>query len=190
MILTLDEDQMMKKAIYCGFVAMTLAVSTPIFASGRYGHKNYVDHAKVLKVRPLTRSVRVETPHRQCWQEMEHRTISTGPRTYTPEIFGSILGAAVGNQFGSGRGKGIATAAGALLGGSIAHDIKLKNHGRTYTESRPVERCRVVNDYRIEERVVGYRVKYKYHGRIYHTRTNYDPGDRMRVNVSVMPIYP
>lgn len=179
----------MKKAIYSGLVAVTLVVSTPIFASGKYGHKAYVDHAKVLRVTPLTRRVKVETPRRECWQEMEHRTVSTAPRTHTPEIFGSIVGAVVGNQFGSGRGKYAATAAGALLGGSIAHDIKRKHRRHTYTESRPVERCKIVNDYRIDKRIVGYRVKYKYHGRIYRTRTNYDPGDHMRVNVSVVPIH-
>jgi uncharacterized protein YcfJ len=40
----------------------------------------------------------------------------------TNEIFGGILGGAIGNQFGGGSGKKVMTVAGALLGASIAND--------------------------------------------------------------------
>ena len=35
---------------------------------------------------------------------------------------GALVGGAIGNQFGSGSGRGIATILGAIIGGSIAHD--------------------------------------------------------------------
>ncbi len=47
----------------------------------------------------------------------------------SPEIFGAIVGAAVGSQFGHGKGRGWTTAAGALLGWSIGHDMTYVNHG-------------------------------------------------------------
>jgi len=54
----------MKNAIYCGIVVMTIAISSPVLASGKYRHDSYVDYAKVVKVRPLTRSVKVDVPRR------------------------------------------------------------------------------------------------------------------------------
>lgn len=35
---------------------------------------------------------------------------------------GALIGGAIGNQFGSGSGRGVATILGAIIGGSMAHD--------------------------------------------------------------------
>jgi uncharacterized protein YcfJ len=53
---------------------------------------------------------------------MQDRQRVSGDGSATNEIFGGILGGAIGNQFGGGSGKKIMTAAGALLGASIAND--------------------------------------------------------------------
>ncbi|MCC7199757.1 MAG: histidine kinase, partial [Gammaproteobacteria bacterium] len=50
-----------------------------------------------------------------------------------------------------------------------------------------VERCETRYESRVEQRVEGYRVRYEYGGRQYRTRLPYDPGERMRVQVSVVP---
>jgi len=47
----------------------------------------------------------------------------------------------------------------------------------------------VTNDYYTEERVSGYNVKYRYHGRVYETRMDRQPGKRIPVAVAVTPIY-
>ena len=179
----------MKKIIYVGVIVTSMLASTPLLASAKHGRGQYIDHARVLKVVPVTRRIKVETPRKECWQEIEHRNVSNAPTSHAPVIFGSIIGEVIGNQFGHGRGRFAATAAGLVIGGSIAHDVKRRRHGHTYTESRSVERCRVIKDYHMEERVIGYRIKYKYHGRVYHTRTDYDPGNRIKVNVSVSPVH-
>jgi len=49
------------------------------------------------------------------------------------------------------------------------------------------ERCRLERAYRSEERLQGYRVTYLYNGQTYTTRTSHDPGNRIRVRVSVSP---
>jgi uncharacterized protein YcfJ len=64
--------------------------------------------------------------HQECWRE------AVGPRSYTPEITGAILGGAAGNQFGSGSGRDIATVAGAVLGGSLGHDYKNRYGQQNY----------------------------------------------------------
>ena len=40
---------------------------------------------------------------------------------------------------------------------------------------------------RYEERIDGYDVTYRYHGRLHHTRMPYDPGKRVRVRTDVSP---
>jgi uncharacterized protein YcfJ len=53
---------------------------------------------------------------------------------------------------------------------------------------RPVtathERCRTETDWRNTNRVLGYDVTYRYHGREYTTHMDHDPGDRLRVRVN------
>jgi uncharacterized protein YcfJ len=49
-------------------------------------------------------------------------------------------------------------------------------------------RCRNVTEQRARERVVGYRVTYRYGGETATTRLSYDPGERMPVNVSLSPL--
>ena len=44
---------------------------------------------------------------------------------------GALIGGAIGNQFGSGNGRGVATILGAIIGGSMAHDSKPKFHEKT-----------------------------------------------------------
>ena len=64
--------------------------------------------------------------HQDCWRE------AVGPRSYTPEITGAIIGGAAGNQFGRGSGRDIATVAGAVLGGSLGHDYKNRYGQQNY----------------------------------------------------------
>jgi uncharacterized protein YcfJ len=42
-------------------------------------------------------------------------------------------------------------------------------------------------DDQVEQRIDGYRVTYVYQGREYSTRMPYDPGDRVRIRVDVIP---
>ena len=38
-----------------------------------------------------------------------------------------------------------------------------------------------------ERRIIGYDVEYRYKGEIYMARLPFDPGDRMRVKITVVP---
>ena len=86
------------------------------------------------------------------------------------------------------RNKQVGTVIGALLGGSIGADIARENRYRHGPVSYHTEQvCTVVNEYAEEERLAGYRVRYRYAGETYTTRMNRDPGDRLRVRVRVTP---
>jgi uncharacterized protein YcfJ len=153
----------------------------------------YYDYAKVTHVQPITRVVQVSTPHEVCWNERVH-TVRHGRhrrhRSYTPTVLGGVLGGVVGNQFGRGRGNTAMTVAGALLGASIGRDAAMdRDQYRPATTAYSTERrCEVERVYHEEERVEGYRVTYRFRGRDYVTRTDTDPGNRIRVRVEVDPV--
>jgi len=171
-------------------VSALLAV--PLSQTAQANGHGYYDYATVTGVQPITRSIRVSQPSQRCWQEYQQVRVRDDRyrrRSATPEIFGAILGAAVGSRFGRGRGRGWATAAGALLGGSIAHDMKgypRRGYGPRYT-TQSVQRCEVINHYITEEQVVAYRVSYRYNGREYTTRMQNRPGASIQVSVKVWP---
>jgi len=178
----------MKRTILGSTFAATLLAASPALVADSYDNPSHTDYAQVVDVTPITQQIRVDTPRRECWQESAPVHHSTGYQTYTPQIVGAVLGAAVGRQFGRGRGQDAATVAGAVLGGSIGRDIKHRRYSPPQYSTGVVERCRTVHDAHTEERVVGYRVRYDYQGRVYTTRTHNDPGDRIQVRVHVTPI--
>ncbi len=148
------------------------------------------DYAKVVRVEPMMRHVRVSQPRRECYQEeVPVYESERGYRSATPTILGGILGGVVGHTMGHGNGKAVATVAGTVLGGSIGRDIGYQNNPPRGGSTRYAtqENCNVVDDYREEDRVDGYRVTYRYNGADYVTRTDHDPGKRIRVHVDVQP---
>ena len=154
---------------------------------GRY------DTARVVDVDPIVRVVRVSEPRHRCWDEdyvVRHEAPGHG-RTAGSTILGGIIGGAVGNAFGSGRGKDAATVAGVLIGSSIGHDRAVRDaerYGSAREETRTRTRCDVDDAWREEERIEGYDVTYEYKGDRYRTRMSHDPGDTLKVWVSVRPV--
>jgi len=145
------------------------------------GNRGYSDSARVLKVRPIYDTVQVNHPRRSCRNvPVYHR--GRGNSSAVPMITGAIIGGAIGNQFGRGHGRDAMTVAGLLLGGAIGNDMGRNNsYGRGYETME--RRCRVVDNYRSRQEVVGYRVKYRYNGKVSWTRTQVHPGKYIRVNV-------
>jgi len=142
------------------------------------------DYARVTNVEPIYRTVRINTPRQECWDE-QRVAYNPGYQSGTPTIIGGLIGGAIGNQFGKGHGKDVATIAGALLGGSLARDSQNNNRAGGHTDTRVETACRTVNEAHEEQRIDGYRVSYKYRGQFYTTRMNRDPGKRVRVQVQV-----
>ncbi|MBI5461795.1 MAG: glycine zipper 2TM domain-containing protein [Gammaproteobacteria bacterium] len=172
-------------------LALSLLTATPSAYAGpgypREGGSRF-DYAEVVRVEPITREVRVSTPREECWDE-DVPVRESSYSSATPMILGGIIGGVVGHTMGKGHGKDAATVAGTVLGGSIGRDIGAQH--RTPDGYRTVQEthCRQVEDYREEQRVEGYRVFYRYQGEEYETRMPHDPGERIRVQVSVQPAW-
>ena len=178
-------------------VRVVMAASSVMFASvalatpphySRYerSSSSEYDYASVRHVEPIVRQVRVETPRRECYDEV--RYVESRPHISDPDVggrtlVGAIIGGVVGHQFGSGRGRDAATVAGAAIGAGVGYDSAARRSASVREEI--VQRCDVRYEKRYEERIDGYRVTYEYNGREYTTRLPYDPGSRIRVRVAV-----
>lgn len=159
-----------------------------VYSTDRVYHSDdsYTDQARVLRVKPIYETVSINDPETRCWNEQVRHYRPSQSSSHTPTIAGAILGGVIGNQFGKGKGKDAMTVAGAVLGGSIGNDTRSNGKGRSYVTTE--KRCETVDNYRETTELVGYNVNYQYNGRDYWTRMARDPGDMLRVNVSVAPL--
>lgn len=146
--------------------------------------EQYFDHARVISVTP--EYDRVNMPRQECHDEYRSDPSygRSDEHSYGGAIIGGVTGAIVGNQVGKGHGREAATAAGAIAGALVGD--RMQNQDSDYArESRPVRRCRNVDNW--ENRITGYRVEYEYAGRRYAAKMPVDPGRELRVRVSVDP---
>jgi len=160
----------------------------------------------LAEVDPIVRHVRVRTPVRECWEETRYEHYDDYDRRDRPRrseagatIAGGIIGGVLGRQFGDGKGRDAMTVVGTLVGAAIGNERanRAREYDRRYDydrydayerQSYPVTRCETRYRAEDEERIDGYRVTYRYRGQTYTTRTDYDPGDRIRVRVDVSPV--
>ncbi len=172
----------MKKISLIATVGFGIILASQASVAGP--RNSYYDSARVLKVKPIYETVRVNNPRRRCWDEPVYHP---GRRNSSavPTITGAIIGGAIGNQFGKGRGRDALTIAGTLLGGAIGHDIG-HQHDRPGYETIE-RRCKLVDRFSERQEVVGYRVKYRYNGKKHWTRTDRHPGKYIQVKVKVKP---
>ena len=123
----------------------------------------------------------------------------------TGTMIGALIGVVVGHAFGRGDGNKAATVAGGVAGGiagnriAAAQDQAANNQAqqqqadaerdavtaslRDCREARPIR-----GSTQPERRITGYDVEYRYKGEIYMARLPFDPGDRMRVKITVVPV--
>jgi uncharacterized protein YcfJ len=191
--------------------AASLAAIAVTAAMAQSPGQTYNDTAQVLSAQPIYQSNSV--PRQDCVNE----TVTTDRRVpaqgYTnagyPQaapsgertvgagtVIGAIIGGVVGHQFGrSSGGRDVGTGVGVVAGGLIGNQIENSpSAGQPVAgparvdyvpETRNVQRCTTVYDNRDE--VVGYNVAYRYQGRDYTTRMDYNPGATMNVRVNLAP---
>jgi uncharacterized protein YcfJ len=152
-----------------------------------YGHgRPAVVSARVVGVQPLVRRVTVNRPIEQCWDEVVREPVRRYGVAGTTAA-GSIVGAAIGRQFGSGNDRDVLTVLGAVAGGAVAHNRAVRN-GAGATRDVVAQRCEVLDQRATEEIVDGYLVTYRYDGRHYTMQTDRHPGDWVQVAVDVRPV--
>lgn len=151
----------------------------------------FEEYGRVTRVQPRVEQVR--QPREECRTEYVQVPVQQAQPQRSPggAIVGAIVGGIVGNQVGGGSGRAAATALG-VMGGAMVGD-KVGNQNRPvdsqqysqYPQEQAVRQCRMVEAY--ESRTVGYNVTYDYNGRSYTSIMDRDPGDRIRLRVTVEP---
>lgn len=153
-----------------------MVASTSVMAGPHHRDRgHHVDYAKVISATPIY-EWRTERGRRHYSRYDDRHDSAAAP------VLGAIIGGSIGNAVGNNRSsKKVGAVAGAVLGAAIATDIQRRDRDDDYYEARHHRDHR----YRV---IVGYDVRYRYHGRTYYTRTNYDPGRRIKVHVDVRPV--
>jgi uncharacterized protein YcfJ len=171
-----------------------LTLPCAVLAQGEYPRDAPLEnvsygYADVLRVDPIYQTTIVREPREECFEEPTTYRERSGGDATGGTVLGAIIGGVIGNKVGRGDGRRAATAAGAVIGGAIGHDIDKNNGsqpGREYRGTR--QECRVVEVERQVREVAGYDVEYRYRGEVFMSRLNYDPGQRLRIRVSVAPV--
>jgi uncharacterized protein YcfJ len=147
---------------------------------------DFDDFGRVVRVQPRTEQVRV--PRQECRTEYVQAQVQPQQRSAGGSVIGGIAGALLGSQVGGGNGKVAAAAAGAIAGAVVGDRVDNNNDGRYQGDPRvqeqAVRQCRNVDA--IETRNAGYEVTYEYRGHNYTEIMARDPGDRVRLHVSVV----
>ncbi len=157
--------------------------SQPVYIHQHYETRQYYEredaYGRVIRARPIYQQVVVDVPQQSCRVETyAYQERSRGGDSFTGTVVGGLVGAALGHELGNGRGG--ATAVGGLIGASVGNNV---SKGERATRYRDEQVCSTRYRTEYEQRLVGYDVSYSYMGRIYQTRTDRHPGDRIPVNV-------
>jgi len=186
----------MKKQFTTAIIALAVLFTTSQASAGSENN-SYIDTAKVLDVEPIYETVSISIPEERCWKKphRHNRHRSSHNDSYTGTIAGGIIGGVVGNQFGHGRGKDAMTVAGTLLGLSIGRDLSHNtswasdNRGFNRKHRKRKQLCETSNRYESRQEIVGYRVKYRYKGNKFWTRTQSHPGKHIKIRVKIKPLH-
>jgi uncharacterized protein YcfJ len=145
--------------------------------------QDFEDFGRVTRVQPRVEQIRM--PRQECRTDYVQVPVEQ-QRGAGGGIVGGIVGGLLGNQVGSGHGRVAATAAGAIAGAMIGDRAENTHRPQGGVQEQAVRQCRNVDAY--ESRTNGYDVTYEYRGQSYTTLMNRDPGNRVRLRVSVQPI--
>jgi uncharacterized protein YcfJ len=143
---------------------------------------SFVDSATVTSVEKVYKNYRVDEPYQECYIQ---ETVQSGDGSATNELFGAVLGGAIGNKLGKGDGKDAMTLFGALMGASIANDAE-KKANTTGQKIIRQEVCETKARQVIEKRLSHYLVTVEYADRDVSFKTNRRPSkDVIKIEVTV-----
>ena len=169
-----------------GVTGVALAAPPP-WSNSRYNRaSSEYDYAPVTRVEPIVRQVRIETPRRECYDDVRYvesaqsecRRPDGARRHHRRRASATRSAAATAGMPRQSRARRSAPAS--------VTTAPSRRYG-SETREEVVQRCDVRYEHEYEERIDGYRVTYEYNGREYTTRLPYDPGERIKVRVAVAP---
>lgn len=165
----------MKKSIYASIPLMFLGIASSAQAA------DFDDYARVVSVSPQVEQF--NQPRQECRTEYVQQAQRPQQRGIGGSIIGGLAGGILGNQVGGGNGRTAATAVGAITGAIVGD--RIENSNEPVVTEQPVRQCHTVDHWK--SRTVGYDVVYEYRGHTYSSVMPYEPGDRVKLRVSLKP---
>ena len=144
------------KIILKSIVVISFFIASQLSFAG-----SFVDSATVISVEKVYKLFRFDEPYQECY--IKETLQQSGDGSATNELFGAILGGAIGNKLGDGDGKDAMTLFGALMGASIANDAEKANSTGQVIVSQEV--CENKVRQKIEKRLSHYKINVEYEGR-------------------------
>jgi uncharacterized protein YcfJ len=144
------------KIILKSIVVISFFITSQLTFAG-----SFVGSATVTSVEKVYKQYMVDEPYQDCYIK-ETVQNGSGDGSATNELFGAVLGGAIGNKFGEGDGKDAMTLFGALMGASIANDAEKANSTGQVIVSQEV--CENKVRQRIEKRLSHYLIHVNYDG--------------------------
>ena len=147
------------KIIVKSLVLISLFLGTQLAIAG-----SFTDYATVTSVEKVYKQYRTEEPYQECY--IQETLQNAGDGSATNEIFGAILGGAIGNKIGensSDSGKDVLTLAGIVLGASMANDAEKANSTGQVIVSQEVCETKVKTSF--VKKLSHYLVHINYEGR-------------------------
>lgn len=143
-----------------------------------------VQYGKVVSVEPVRSTV--NNPRQVCHDEtVSHTAPPKDQHHIAGTAIGAVAGGLLGHMVGGGKGKTVATVAGAVGGGYAGNRIEASRQQPQVTTS--VERkCQTVDN--SSSKIVGYDVRYVYNGVTRTVRMDHDPGNQVQVQQGVTAV--
>jgi uncharacterized protein YcfJ len=151
---------------------------TAVALTGMVEAADFTKKAKVTNVSALTETFTTSTPFESC---TTHK-VWVQDSNIGNQLFGALLGGAIGNQFGGGNGKTIATGAGAVIGSQLAAGDPNQGH----FERKQV--CETKYKTSTETVTSGYDVTFKLNGQEHSVIMNSRPGRYVTVGLNIESI--
>ena len=166
------------KIILKSIVVISFFITSQLAFAG-----SFVDSATVTSVEKVYEQYKVEEPYQDCYIQ-ETIQNGAGDGSATNELFGAVLGGAIGNKFGEGDGNDAMTLFGALMGASIANDMEKTNSTGQVVVSQEV--CENKVRQKIERRLSHYKINVDYNGHNVSYSSNRRPyDDVVKVEVTI-----
>lgn len=177
----------MKTIVVKSIVSTALLAAAGVsFAQAGYGNTAGNAFGVVISATPVVQQVTV--PKQVCTTSTVQYVQPSGGGA----LLGAVVGGALGNQFGRGDGRAVATVIGALGGGIVGNQIEAQNYPG-YATQHAGQSCHTQNT--IENRTVAQNVLYEYAGQRYTVQMpatgDFRPGVRIALQVQAQaPVAP
>lgn len=176
-------DKSMVKGTAIGGLAMVVLTGGAVTG---YQVLNAPKYAEVVGVKEVTQTI--VTPRQDCREvQVQKKAPVKDEHRVTGTVLGGVAGGLVGNQIGGGRGKTIATVAGAA-GGAYAGNQIQKNMQEKDVATTTETRCTTVNE--TSQKLVGYDVTVRLDGKQQVVRTAQRPDARIPVENGQLVLAP